>query len=120
MFEVMVQKEFSAANQVAGYSYDGHCDKLHGHNFVLQVYAQKEQLDDANLAIDFGDIKEQLKPILEELDHAAIHLHPDFKGQSTTVENTARYIYRRLKQSVPEVSKVILYETPTQSVTYSE
>lgn len=120
MFEVMVQKEFSAANKVSGYNYNGQCDELHGHNFVIQVYAQTETLDDANLAIDFGVIKEHLKPILAEFDHKAIHLHPDFEGQSTTVENTARYIFQRLKEAVPQVSKVMLYETPTQAITYSE
>jgi len=120
MFEVMVQREFSAANEVKGYEHGGRCDQLHGHNFVVQVYAQVETLDDANLAIDFGDIKTHLKPILEEFDHNALHLHPDFKGQSTTVENTARYIYRRLKQAIPQVSKIVLYETPTQAITYTE
>jgi 6-pyruvoyltetrahydropterin/6-carboxytetrahydropterin synthase len=124
-YEVMVEKMFSAANRVAGYVYDGRPDEVHGHNFVVQVYVACSHLDAANVAVDEPTIEAALAPLLKKFHYAAIHTLPeafDSQGRqlSTSVEWMTRFFYKALKPQLPGLSKVVLYETRTDSCTYWE
>jgi len=66
--------------------------------------------------MDFGDIKKVFKPILEELDHYYLN---DIEGlENPTSENVARWIWRRLKPSLPTLSAVGIRETCTSGCVY--
>lgn len=119
MFEVMVEKQFSAAHHLL--NYEGQCENPHGHNFVVRLWAQKQELDQANIAFDYKVLKKELSKIVDdELDHIDLNEHPPFAGESPSSEFLARYIYKRMKQVIPEVSKVCVYETPTACAFYYE
>ncbi|MGE0199741.1 MAG: 6-pyruvoyl tetrahydropterin synthase family protein [Candidatus Melainabacteria bacterium] len=120
MFEVKVEKHFSAAHHLL--NYEGPCANPHGHNYVVQVVAQTrdEDLDQANIAIDFSVMKRELDVIIQEIDHTDLNEYPPFAGQSPSAELIARYIYQRIKPGLPQTSRVIVYETPTQYVAYYE
>lgn len=120
MYEVMVSREFSAANQLKGYEYEGRADKLHGHNFNVQVFAQSKTLDEANVAVHREHLLNTLNELLDQWDHDSLIDYPEFKGLPTSVENTTRYVYQWMKQRFPEVSKVTIDETSSQSAVYYE
>ena len=118
MFEVMVEKHFAAAHHLLNYR--GKCENPHGHNYVVQIFARKDTLDKANIAFDFTVLKGELKKVVDDLDHRDLNEFPDFNGESPSAEYIARYVYQRIKREIPELSKVTVFETPTQSATYFE
>lgn len=123
MFELDIQKEFSAAHFLK--DYNGDCAKLHGHNYLVQVFVQSEELDEIGIALDFKVLKKELDSILGELDHHFLNEHEEFKDKNPTSERLAQYIYRRLvpvvstKQGV-RLSKVRVCESPTSGAAYFE
>ncbi|MEB3287442.1 MAG: 6-carboxytetrahydropterin synthase [Vampirovibrionales bacterium] len=118
MFEIMVEKHFAAAHHLLNYR--GKCENPHGHNYVVQIFAQKNTLDKANIAFDFSLLKGELKKVVNDLDHRDLNEFSDFNGESPSAEYIARYVYQRIKPVITELTKVTVFETPTQSATYFE
>ena len=118
MFEVMVEKHFASAHHLLNYR--GKCENPHGHNYVMQLWAKKDTLDKANIAFDFTMLKEELGKVVDDLDHRDLNEFPDFHGESPSAEYIARYAYQRIKPIIPEITKVVVYETPTQCAIYYE
>lgn len=116
MFEVRVEKEFSAAHHLL--NYQGKCENPHGHNFVVRVWARGEQLDAANMLVDYQIMKKALKTIINEMDHRDLNVV--FEGESPSSEFLARYIYHRMKAEIPQVYQTCVYETPTSVAYYYE
>ena len=118
MFEVMVEKHFAAAHHLLNYR--GKCERPHGHNYVIQLFAETDTLDKANVSYDFTLLKAELKKVVDDLDHRDLNEFEDFNGESPSAEYIARYAYQRIKKEVPGITKVRVYETDTQSITYWE
>ena len=67
--------------------------------------------------MDFAELKAAFQPIFEQLDH---HYLNDVAGlENPTSENLARWIWQRLKPSLPALEKIILHETCTSGCIYS-
>ena len=62
MFELVIEKTFAAAHFLRSYS--GPCERLHGHNYRVQVYVTGDRLNESGLLEDFGDIKRALNQVL--------------------------------------------------------
>lgn len=118
MFEIRVEKHFSAAHHLL--NYEGQCENPHGHNFVVQVWVRGETLDKANVLFDYKIIKGELNNILDDLDHTDLNELPDFKNKSPSSEFIAHYIYHRMKKTVPTIYKTCVFETPTACAYYFE
>jgi 6-pyruvoyltetrahydropterin/6-carboxytetrahydropterin synthase len=122
MFEVSVREDFSAAHRLR--NYPGKCEKLHGHNWVVEAFVRCERLNEIGVSIDFRDIKEALDDILAGLDHKDLNDVEPFDKDNPSSENIAKYVYRRLSEvlNTPEirVSKVSVYETPHACASYWE
>ncbi|MCX7830755.1 MAG: 6-carboxytetrahydropterin synthase, partial [Acidobacteria bacterium] len=76
MYELMVKLNFSAAHRVE--DYPGNCERLHGHNWVVKIYAKKEELDNLGMVVDFRALKEKTKAVLSRLDHHFLNDVPPF------------------------------------------
>ena len=61
MFEVKVEKSFSAAHHLL--NYQGACENQHGHNWKVEVYVKGEALDKSNILVDFKVLKKELDEI---------------------------------------------------------
>jgi len=122
MYEVMVEGSFSAAHNLRGYRKK--CEKLHGHNWKVEVGIRGEKLDKYGMLIDFRKVKDYLEKIIEKLDHKYLNEISHFKVTNPTSENIARFIYNdlkfHLKGSQYRVSKVTVWESDTTSATYSQ
>lgn len=122
IFEVYIETHFSAAHALRGYP--GDCARLHGHNWIIQVYVRCRELDDIGIGIDFRVIKENVKDVLQGLDHFNMNELPAFQEDNPTSENIAKYLYRELSKRIDsdkvKVSKVKVSETPNTGAFYWE
>lgn len=122
MYEVFVDREFSAAHRLSGYK--GKCEELHGHNWLVRVYVGAKELNEIGLAIDFHDVKMATDEILIELDHKNLNELSYFTRENPSSENIARFIYQRLSERInsdkAKVTRVRVMETSTAGVDYSE
>ena len=125
MYTLCVEGAFEAAHRVV--NYPGKCDRLHGHNWVVEATFQGTQLDELGMLIDFKIAKKALAEILDEFDHYYLNDLPPFHdGVNPTAENLARIIYERLEartevQASPaELTALTVWESPKSSVTYTK
>lgn len=122
MFELDITREFSGAHALRGYN--GDCQCLHGHNWIIQVFVQSTELDQIGIAVDFKVLKKELDAILTELDHKYLNELPEFADKNPTSENLAKYIYKRLSSKVNDgkarVSKVRVCESLSSGASYFE
>ena len=118
MYELKVISSFSAAHHLL--NYEGVCENQHGHNWMVEVYATGEDLDNSNILIDYKVLKKELNEVLDYLDHVDINELPEFKGESPSSEMIAKFIYHRMKEKIVLVSKVSVWETQSSCASYYE
>lgn len=122
MFEVTVRRTFAGAHYLR--NYQGKCERLHGHNWVVYLTVKGSQLDGCGMLVDFGILKDALDQVLAELDHQCLNDLPAFSKLSPSCENLARYIYeacqvRLSDASQPSPYSVTVHETENCSATFS-
>jgi len=122
VFEICVEAQFSAAHSLGGYQ--GNCAQLHGHNWIVEVSVKCLELNDIGIGIDFRDIRQAIKNIINDLDHSCLNEHPQFKDTNPSSENIARFLYRQLGEIINsgsvKVSKVKVSETRSAGAYYWE
>ena len=120
MFELSIKGDFSSAHFLR--QYEGKCQHLHGHNWKLEVFVASTELNGSGMVADFGELKKQLKIVLAHLDHVCLNEIDFFKDNNPTAENIAKYIYDEFSKVIEplKVSKVRVWETDNNSVTYYE
>ncbi len=121
MFEIKIRSDFAAAHRLS--NYQGACENLHGHNFIVEVSVLCDQLDESYIAIDFKELKKIVNNILNKLDHTYLNDHEYFKNTNPTSEMIAKYVYENLKGNLNKnckPHKVSVYETQNSKATYFE
>jgi 6-pyruvoyltetrahydropterin/6-carboxytetrahydropterin synthase len=120
MYELKIISQFAAAHQLR--EFKGGCEKLHGHNWKVEVYVRGEELGENGLLIDFREVKDATRSVLEELDHEFLNELETFKPLNPSSENIARHIFeslsRRLNSQKRQISKVTAWESDTASASY--
>ena len=125
MFEVTVDAGFSSGHYLRNYK--GKCENPHGHNYKVKVTLRGDSLDGAGLLLDFKDLKQVLRPVIEYLDHQMINDLEPFTTVNPSAENLARYFFEEtskhiatLTQDRVRVKDCTIYETDTSAATYYE
>lgn len=122
MFELMVETHFSSAHQLRGYK--GECEKLHGHNYKVQVFVIAERLNEIDIAIDFHELKKLAGEVIAPLDHCFLNEIFPFTEKNPSSENIAKWIYDSLRKKLNNdnihLSAVTVWESETSSATYFE
>lgn len=97
---------------------EGHkCARLHGHSFGIEIHVAGPVNQEKGWVMDFADIKKAFKPLYDALDHRYLN---EIEGlENPTSENLARWIWVKLKPELPELSKVVIYETCTSGCAYT-
>ncbi len=102
MYTVRKRLEVSAAHHLT-LDYPSKCTNLHGHNWIINIYARAEELNHNGMVIDFTIIKEKIHG---QLDHQNIN---DVVGSiNPTAENIAKWI---ADQIGPKCFKVEVQES---------
>lgn len=97
---------------------EGHkCARLHGHSFRVGIHVSGPLDPRLGWVMDFADIKQAFAPLFEQLDH---HYLNEVEGlENPTSEHLARWIWQRLKPSLPLLSRVEVQETCTSGCSYT-
>lgn len=117
MHSIKVEANFSSAHNLRGYK--GKCEGLHGHNWKVELVVCGK-LDKIGMVADFRIVKNKLNSILEKLDHKYLNNIAYFKKVNPTSENIAKYIYDCLKNKLPGIKSVTVWESENSSATYDE
>ena len=118
MFEIKIESGFSSAHRLRGYK--GKCEALHGHNWKVEVFIDKEKLDKIGMVVDFTEIKRSLNRVLKKLDHAFLNDVTYFKKVNPTSENISKYIFEKLEavNRKLKLKKVTVWESDTSSASF--
>ncbi len=121
MYTVSVQAHYDAAHYLR--NYEGKCERLHGHRYIVEAALQTEELNESGIAFDFVELKRLLRDLAEGLDHENLNDLSPFQELETSAENQARYFFDQLSTRLPEdLAQGLLYtrvwETPTQWAQY--
>src|SRR5258708_36597658 len=125
MFEVTVEDSFAAGHYLRNYK--GKCENPHGHNYKVRVTLAGKELDKAGLLLDFKDLREVMKHVIDRLDHQMINDIEPFTELNPSAENLAKYFYDeasgRLHQGTNgrvNVKDVTGFETDSTNPKYRE
>lgn len=118
MYEIKVKTEFSAAHNLKNYK--GKCEKLHGHNWVVEAVFAYGSLKADGMAIDFRIAKRLVKKATEKFDHSYLNKVGALKGVNPTSENVARFIYDSVKKKNSHIRSVSVWENDRSCAVYSE
>jgi 6-pyruvoyltetrahydropterin/6-carboxytetrahydropterin synthase len=124
MYEVSVEETFAAGHALRGYR--GKCENVHGHNYRVRVVIEGEQLDAIGLLVDFSELKQIMRAVIEKLDHQFLNDVPPFDELNPSAENMARYFYKEISRELKggsrpnpvRVAAVKIWETDTATATY--
>lgn len=116
MYTIYKEYHFSASHQLFGLADDHPCARLHGHNYVVEVELQSNELNDVGFVRDYRDLDMLKQYIDDKFDHR--HLNDVLGDNNVTAEQIAKHFYDWCHQQWPEVSAVRVKETPKTSAEY--
>lgn len=115
--EIFKEFSFEAAHRLPNVPAGHKCGRLHGHSFHVTLYVSGPLGDNSGWIMDFADIKKAFSPVYDRLDHYYLN---DIEGlENPTSENIARWIWRELKPSLPQLSRIMIRETCTSGCIYT-
>ncbi|MPM85178.1 hypothetical protein SDC9_132256 [bioreactor metagenome] len=139
MYSLKVEHSFDSAHFLTGY--EGKCANIHGHRWRVEIEVQAKdlikggQLD--GMIIDFGDLKKDVREIIDFYDHALIIEKSTLRQETLdclvadgfrviqvdfrpTAEQFSAFFFKKVKAKGYNVKRATVYETPTNSATYEE
>lgn len=90
MYRVTKTMEVAGAHQLK-LNYESKCSNIHGHNWIIKVACESDQLDENGMVVDFKHIKNM---VADKLDHKYLNTLEPFNDGSVnpTAENIAAWI----------------------------
>ncbi len=118
MFEVRIEAGFAAAHRLV--HYNGKCERYHGHNYKVRVWAKGGRLGEGGMLVDFGLLKGALAGVIAGLDHSDLNDIAAFENDPSA-ERIAHYIFEGIRAARPElpISAVEVFETDTSMARYT-
>jgi len=114
--EIFKVFHFDAAHRLPRVPEGHKCAKMHGHSFRVEIHVGGKADSDSGWVMDFADIAAAFEPLLEQLDHK--NLNGIAGLENPTSENLCRWIWRRLKPVLPQLSRIVLQESPESGCVY--
>lgn len=139
MYILKAEHSFDSAHFLFGY--EGKCANIHGHRWKVEVEVQADALVKGGkldgMIIDFGDLKKDVKTMVDFYDHALIIQEGTMRGETLncikqdgfnvievdfrpTAENFSAFFFKLMKDKGYNVKRTTVYETPTNSASYEE
>lgn len=96
---------------------EGHkCKNMHGHTYNLTVFLEGDLNTELQWVMDFKELKDVVKPVIDRLDHNLINDIPGL--ENPTAERIVIWIWEQISPKLPLLSKLELNETPTSGAIY--
>ncbi len=109
--EIFKEFTFEAAHQLPHVPPGHQCGRLHGHSYRIEIHVKGQVAEPSGWIVDFSDLKHAFMPVHDQLDHRYLN---EVEGlENPTSENLAKWVWKRLKPTLPELSKVLIRETCT-------
>ena len=125
VFEIAKEFTFSAAHQIR--MHGGKCERLHGHNWMVRVYARSSELNRIGMVVDFADLAQIVAGLCQRFDHQNMNEVPPFTEVNTTAENLARFFFVEANRELAareggrvKVSKIEVWENHGSLAVYRE
>jgi 6-pyruvoyltetrahydropterin/6-carboxytetrahydropterin synthase len=123
MHLIRVQDTFCAAHMLR--FANGSTERLHGHNWRVEVVVACPRLDADGIGIDFLEVQSALHTLLDqELDHQNLNSINDMATPNPTSERLAQWLAARLAPALARpaigayLQSVTVWEMPEFSVTF--
>jgi 6-pyruvoyltetrahydropterin/6-carboxytetrahydropterin synthase len=114
--EIFREFTFESAHRLPHVPAGHKCGRLHGHSYRVEVHVSGPVVPEDGWVMDFGDIKKAFEPLQEALDHRYLN---ELDGlDNPTSEVLARWIWRRLRPSLPKLHLIQVRETCTSGCIY--
>ncbi len=114
--EIFKEFHFEAAHRLPNVPEGHKCARLHGHSFRVRLSIAGSVAEHEGWVMDFADLKAHFKPLLAQLDHYYLNEIPGL--ENPTSENIVRWIWQRLKPTLPQLAEIELRETCTSGCVY--
>jgi len=118
-YELYVQDSFGAAHNLRAYK--GKCERLHGHNWKVDLRIIGDRLNDEGMLMDFVELRAILRDIVERFDHRYLNEIPPFNVLNPTTENLSRVIAEEVGPRLPpglRVASVTTWESDRAGATW--
>ncbi len=115
----MVTGRFAAAHSLRNFK--GRCEALHGHNWKVEITVRGQKMDQADLLMDFGDLKRLMNQALDKLDHRHLNEIPPFDQVNPSSEMIAKFLYEEISRGLPPqvaMARVAAWESDDSRATY--
>lgn len=107
IIEVFKEFTFDAAHYLPNVPEGHKCGAMHGHTYRVKFGVAGEVDPHTGFVIDFGDLKEAVKPVIDLLDHSLLNNWIP----NPTCENLAEFLWRAAEDI--QFSFIEVWETPT-------
>ena len=95
---------------------DHKCRRMHGHSFRIGIHVSGDVDAHMGWVMDFAEVKQAFRPLFNQLDHHCLNEVPGL--ENPTSENLAVWIWDRLVDELPGLSRVEVHETCTSGCVY--
>lgn len=137
MFSLTIEESFDSAHFLK--EYKGKCSNIHGHRWKLIVEVASPGLIESgekkDMIIDFKDLKTVVREEVADFDHSLIIERGSLREETLkclledgfaitkvdfrpTAEMLAKYFYEKISKRIDLISRVTIYETPTNCASY--
>ena len=108
--------QFEAAHRLPLLPENHKCYRLHGHSFKVHILIAGECDPVKEWLMDYAELTRLFQPIWEQLDHRYLNDIPGL--ENPTSEVLAKWIWDRLKPSLPLLQSVEVAETCNAACIY--
>jgi 6-pyruvoyltetrahydropterin/6-carboxytetrahydropterin synthase len=95
MYSVKIRDHIMIAHSLPDEVF-GPAQNMHGATYVVDAEFFRREVDEHKIVIDIGLAHQILAEVLSGLRYQNLDEHPDFKGQLSTTEAIARYIFDKI------------------------
>jgi len=102
MIEITQELGFDAAHFLENGAPENR--RVHGHSFTVDLTLRGEADPATGMMRDLGEVRAVLAAIADSLDHRMLNDVPGLGAP--TLENLARFVFRKARETLPEVARV--------------
>lgn len=117
VMEIFKAFTFESAHRLPNVPEGHKCARLHGHSFGVEIHVAGAVDPHTGWVMDFADIKTAFAPLYQQLDHNYLNDIPGL--ENPTSEMIARWMWDRLKPTLPSLAKVVVRETCTTGAVFT-
>ena len=114
MFELKQHFQIESARFLPHLPKDHPCSRMHGHSFKIVLTLVGDLDPKIGWVVDYHEITKIMKPILDQLDHKVLNEVPGL--ENPTSELLARWLYEKVRVSLPQLDALQSWKRPALSV----